>query len=222
MALIIFIHIEMIAEEEAFLFFARKIYYQKKISSLSKNTEIIETCVIKLILNGQNTYIIGIYRPPSSNINDFLIELEQILWSIPVNNNELVILTGDFNIDLTTLNANTTNDLMSLLSSMFMYPIITKPTRLENNSSTLDQIWINRYLPTFAGIIYFDVTDHCPCFLNFKLPKSQLIKDKITIESRPFTETKLNLLIEKMINTDWNDLINFDDVNSCFNNFINQ
>ena len=192
----------------------------KKIPFLCRNFEFIESCVVKLLLNGQSAFIVGLYRPPNGNINEFLTELEDILRSLPSNNDDIIILAGDLNIDLTNINSNCTSNLMSLLSSMFLYPVITKPTRLGNSSSTLDQIWFNKYFPIFSGIIYLDITDHCPCFLNFELPNLQTIEQNFTIESRPFNESNLNLLINKLENTNWNDLMNFNDINSCFDSFF--
>lgn len=190
-----------------------------KIHVLCKCTQIIETCVVKMCLNGETAYIIAVYRPPNSDVNEFLVEVECLLQSFNFHN-DLVIITGDFNIDLTNLNLNSARNLSSLFSSMFFYPLITKPTRLGIKSTTLDHIWMNKYFPSFSGIIYFDVTDHCPSFLNFSLPNSLNIEENIVIESRPFSDFNFTSLKNKLANTNWNAFLDFEDINNCYRSFV--
>ena len=198
--------------------FCSKIFNSEKIDNLSFCNEIIETCVTKVIINGNNLIIFAVYRPPHSNIQDFLMEMERILRILD-SMADFIILSGDFNIDLTNLDSSCSNDLISLMSSLFYYSVITKPTRFGTNPSTLDHIWLNKELNLTSGIIYYDVTDHCPCFLNFKISNSDNLNEKILIETRPYSEYNQNLLIEKLNATNWNALLNFDNVNDCFDEF---
>ena len=40
------------------------------------------------------------------------------------------------------------------------------------------------------------------------------------IESRPFSDINLNSYINELVNTNWNNLLNFDDINTCFGSFV--
>ena len=147
-----------------------------------------------------------------------MFEFERILRILD-SMADFIIVSGDFNIDLTNLDSNYTNDFISLMSSLFYYSVITKPTRFGTNPSSLDHIWINRELNLTSGIIYYDLTDHCPCFLNFNILNSDSFDVRIMIESRPYSEYNQNLLVEKLNDTNWNSLLNFSNLNDCFDKF---
>lgn len=80
-----------------------------------------------------------------------------------------VFIFGDFNLDLLKCNENV-SDFINLMHSFSLFPSITKPTRVTNNTATLiDHIWstqieynINNY------VIQTDISDHFPTFSQFK------------------------------------------------------
>ena len=132
----------------------------------------IESCVSQIKISNKFLIIIGIYRPHTDTIENFIIALNNILNNPIIKNNELVILTGDFNINLSNLESNSVNNFTSCLNSMHFLPLITRPTRFppENdgtNPSILDHIWINNIVPYDQGILCMDATDHCPVFILF-------------------------------------------------------
>ncbi len=64
-------------------------------------------------------------------------EFSSILDKLESNNNE-VIITGDFNIDLLKINDKPIiSEYFDLLTSHRFYPKITVPTTLTNNHGTL-------------------------------------------------------------------------------------
>ena len=193
-------------------------FFAQKINDLSICNNVLETCAVKLIINGTSLILFSVYRPPNGNIEDFLLEIGRMIRII-YSKNDLIIITGDFNIDLTNLNSTPTNNLNSLMYSLFFFPVITKPTRFSNNSATLDQIWLNKETNMNSGIIYYDITDHCPCFLNFNIPSFDFSNEKVKIEMRPFDENKFNSFLEKLRCTNWNDLLNYNDINECYDVF---
>ena len=108
----------------------------------------------------EKNIIIGtLYRPPSSNINNFLERIDEQLEKIS-RENKNIYLMGDFNIDLshsieinssytTHLNKNkidnnNSDTFLNILSSYALSPCINIPTRVTPVSSTLiDNIFTN-------------------------------------------------------------------------------
>ena len=82
----------------------------------------------------------NIYRPPRSSnydLNAFIDEFSHIISSLENNNNHL-ILAGDFNINLLKLNENELySNFFDTLKSHSLYPLITLPTRFTRITGTL-------------------------------------------------------------------------------------
>ena len=69
---------------------------------------------------------------------------------------------GIFNYDN---NGNTLN-LLNSLTSQSLIPIITKPSRITNQTATLiDNILINQPNGFVSGILISDISDHLPLFI---------------------------------------------------------
>ena len=71
---------------------------------------------------------------------------------------------GDFNIDLLNLNNQQTELFTNTMFSFNYYPLINKPTRLGETSSTaIDHIWTNiTNTKVKSGIIVHNIADHFP------------------------------------------------------------
>ena len=142
--------------------------------------------IITFSLYGKNfNYIIcSIYRPPQSDpyiFNEMLCN--RVLNAIgPLKN---IILIGDFNINLfNPSNLNSVNEFLNSMFSFNLFPIITKPTRLNNNInainqfSLIDHIWSN-FKTGFdhaSGIIECSLTDHFPIFYLFREKLDKIVK----------------------------------------------
>jgi endonuclease/exonuclease/phosphatase family metal-dependent hydrolase len=94
-----------------------------------------------------------IYRHPSANLQEFTSELKSIIKQLKNNKHEVFIL-GDMNVDFLkySMHADTEEYLDMLYLNNFI-PIITKPTRITEHSSTLiDHIYTNHQL-TFSLVL---------------------------------------------------------------------
>ena len=74
---------------------------------------------------------------------------------------------GDFNLDLLNTDLHSaTNEFINALFSHFLYPLISRPTRLTSYSATLiDNIFTNNISASGDnGLIINDLSDHLPIF----------------------------------------------------------
>ena len=85
---------------------------------------------------------------------------------LALRNSEL-LLCDDFNIDLFSVDAHPpTADIVYRLYTLSLSPLITKPTRVTNHSTTLiDNIFSENSLNYRAGILSNDISDHFSIFL---------------------------------------------------------
>ena len=194
-------------------------YHSEKVESLSFCLPSIEVCTVKLLFGGCKIFIVGVYRPPSANVEDFNSVLNEILQNNLLRNSFLTILAGDMNINLCReVNLHSDENYISILKSLFYLPTITKPTRFNPSDvtirpSNLDHIWINRTLNFKSGIINFDLTDHCPCFISLKISQTENFSNKkIKIQFRPFCQNSLDKLISDLLEVNWDSLLLGNDV----------
>ena len=191
--------------------------------NLSNN--VIECLGIRLrnLANSEWTNILGLYRPPSGNLSQFISLLEEILSQSKFNSSNSII-SGDFNVCLLREETSKpTSDLINLMHSFYFYSHIDKPTRVTDNSNSLiDHIWSNFPFGVSSNIIVSDITDHYPiyaCFNNFRKNDNDLVK----IKFRDFSEPNKNKLISEASLIDWLDVLGDPgDPDLLTNNFLNK
>ena len=124
---------------------------------------------------GKRKYCVLVcYRSPSSENVSFLQHFQRMVSNISKDNS---IVTGDFNYNLFNVkhHQETENFYNDLISSSFC-PIITKSTRITDQSSTLiDQIWINDMTndKIESKLLLTDITDHLP-IIYIKYPMKNI------------------------------------------------
>ena len=146
-------------------------YVHKDISKhrLVKNLSFVDEynhCLATEVnINNKVTTFLNIYRSPN-NLNDmFNTKMEIVLDNAKC---KICYVLGDANYNLINLEKHdeTRNYYNNLTSSSFK-PLITKPTRITDNSNTLiDHIWTNDLRTTSihkSYILITDITDHLPC-----------------------------------------------------------
>lgn len=169
--------------------------------------------------------IIGVvYRSPSQNSQQQLIDfLEPILSQMSTAHNE-VIIVGDTNIDMLKHSENslTSSYIDNFVVNSFV-PKITLPTRVSHSSATLiDHIFhkmsqgntvqgtilsdISDHYINFIGIEMSEVTDPQPEYVTYRLMNSEAIQ-------------RFN---DALKSTSWEDVVSADDVNGACDLFINK
>ena len=98
-------------------------------------------------------------------VSSFLAEIESIICSTELYNKRIMFM-GDINVNLLKHehDSNVNKFLDAMVSSNFV-PLITRPTRITADSSTLiDLIFSNMQPFPESGIVMTDVSDHFPVF----------------------------------------------------------
>ena len=131
----------------------------------------------------QNVLCYCAYRHPNTDVKKFNEYVDQTMHKIS-KENKLILLMGDFNINLLNYNShNKTNDYVNTMISHYLLPHILHPTRVTDHSATvIDNIFSNSYsYETTSGNIITQISDHFPQFL---------ILNKITVDHKSCTYAK--------------------------------
>ena len=176
--------------------------------------ESIESIFIECRHPGKQSIVIGsIYRPPNTDVSIFNSDLLSILNIIHNGyRNNLVIIAGDFNLNL--LNSNSHAATAEFVNNMLSYNFISainKPTRITEQSATLiDNIFVNSVRYDYSSaIVYSDVSDHLPIALHLKRCVYNVMykaskRDYLT--KRFFDAKSIENFNCQLAATNWNDL----------------
>ena len=157
------------------LYIANTLHYKVRSDlNIGGETNSIFVEINKRYLKTKYNTIIGcIYRPPSYKLKSFNELLTSKLAILTTENKHLYI-AGDFNVNTDPMiggNGNTQN-FKNILSSNFLFPLINKPTRVTQHSSTIIltiftviqiilQIFVNQVYSVYLyqiTVIYFVLT----------------------------------------------------------------
>ena len=102
-----------------------------------------------------------------------------------MNTRDTTLVCGDYNINLLSVNSDehSSTFLNGILSSGFL-PAITLPTRVSNNSTLIDNVFVNQQAElNFSGILDNEISDHQAVVVNTKLTLPPTKTRYITIYS---------------------------------------
>ena len=206
------------------------IYKIKKIDELCICNSTIETCVAHLFHKGLKDttghFIVGVYRPHTDTVENFTDSLQQLLAHC-ILRNKTIILTGDFNINITGNHNNAVQNYLSILNSLHFLPAVTKPTRFPYNNdglqspTTLDHIFINKIIEFKSAILEYDLSDHCGATLNCYLYETQATLNRHKLIFRPFSEINLARLADELLAVDWDFVLQSEDADEQFEAYFN-
>ena len=158
------------------------------------------------------------YRPPHTNVaqlqsfnRHFANKLESM------NTRDTTFVCGDYNINLLSVNSDEHSSSFpnGILSSGFL-PAITLPTRASNNSTLIDNVFVNQQAEfNFSEILENEISDHQAVVVNTKLILQHTKTRYITIYSNS----------EEAKNNFKNDIISkniFDRLNKILTNNPNE
>lgn len=200
------------------------VYYKQSYSSQEINFEFdindcLEYLFLKFTIRSKNIIIGVFYRPPNTNINNFITDFDNILSSICITDAEIVCL-GDLNVNFFNLN----NPVMNCFESYGFSQLLNEPTRVSHTSITLiDPVFINNNeLVKAVGTLSFDgISDHRLVFVELKLERAK-IPPRI-INYRCFRNFDLDVFLADLYSLPWYDVIIENDIDEkirIFNNLL--
>ena len=152
-------------------------------------TTSIETLFLK-ITNTREEIVVGVvYRPPSGNVNLFLMEMERVLQSLPKDN---VFIGGDFNINLhDTESKSAENFGVNIVSSGFSPTISIWTHCMPNHVATcIDNILTNALGNVqFSATVSDSISHHLPLICSSS-SDGYLLNSDPNSESEPQTITR--------------------------------
>ena len=139
-------------------------------SDLSFKSVEAESCGIEILQEHKPSIIAGcIYRHPSSNLDNFISQLENLVSPLNQSKHQVFILR-DMNIDCLRVGTHSkTEDYLDMLYSSNLLPVITKPTRITSHIATLiDHIYTNASTDQIIpGIVTTDIIIRPPAHFLF-------------------------------------------------------
>ena len=178
--------------------------------------------MIELKTETTNLLLVSGYRPPNSNIKEFLRDYKLAVktWQ-NLKHHELVIGI-DHNLDFLKSDKHTqTQIFLELNLDSDMMPTITRPTRVTQTSTTLiDNVFISKGLQNnYSSLILIDdISDHFPSIVFLKHQKL-LKKEPIKMKTREINDTKIMEIKNKLDKVNWVEELCELDADSAFSSF---
>ena len=183
--------------------------------------QLFECVTVELDLKKhKNITVSCVYRTPGSDVDLFCESLEQIFTDVVLRKS--MFICGDFNIDLMKYEThNGTKRFLDCMYGLGLHPLIDRPSRITTHSCTLiDNIFTNQINHSIrSGLLINDITDHLPIFAlcNYEIENK---KDDPVKYVRNLKNENVSLLIESLSQELWNNVLQSDDVNVAYINFI--
>lgn len=146
-----------------------------KYNHLNSSNADIEIMIVEVCLPSTTPMVImNCYRPPAGNVENALTQIQHVLDSIPLTNE--IYFMGDLNLDYSCKGSPTHKKLKLLERTYQLHQFIESPTRISKNSASLiDHIYTNSHLVSKAGTLPIYSSDHYPCYIIRKKPKTPVI-----------------------------------------------
>ena len=173
------------------------IYSSKELES--QFIEVIES-------SGKNSIIGVIYRHPCMAPSIFNDEHLKNLSMKLSNENKRCFISGDFNFDLMKAENHTdTFEFLEVMTTNFLLPTITIPTRINPRNNTLiDNIFSSEINPDLkSGNFTVGISDHLPSFMIIPKNNQQHLPKKHNLYKRNWKTLDRENFILDYFNVDW-------------------
>ena len=187
---------------------------------------ILESICLKLTYKNSKFCILNCYRPPNQS-NDEIEEFFEIFLDLIDKISAMNLpyfITGDFNFDLFKLNNLNSNSMRIIEAFSFngIINTITRATRITNHSATLlDLFGVGNFIQNLMSsfVLTTQISDHLPILNVFRIDKVNKPKLPDFFEKRELNDENFDSLNYALYHTDWNNVLNQNDVNLAYNNF---
>ena len=179
--------------------------------------------IFKSSMNTHKNIICGcVYRPPFMPLKTFN-ELLLCMLNKLQNETKDVYITGDFNVNTMShvRGSLATQDFKNIFTSNFFTPLINKPTRVSEHSSTLiDNMYCNVSGVSnkcSAGILRLSISDHYAIFCI--CTHTTTMKENNIITKRSFCDKNIYKFCSLLQNESWDFMYDNCGVQSGFTRF---
>ena len=157
--------------------------------------------------NSKAFNVTAAYRPPNCTAG-FFEALEAIIRAIDIESKEHIVL-GDLNCNYLSNSSNTPLSQLKQLSTTYQFQqLITEPTRITPNSSTLIDIILSNEPSKIlkSGVLHLGISDHSMVYAvrKFSIPTKNTQKH---VTTRSFKNFKSDAFREELKSVPW-DIIN--------------
>lgn len=192
----------------------------KLITTSDNNSELIcETALFELKLKKEQLLVLGVYRPPSSKLDDAINVLTQQL-NRALSTDKKIVLVGDINVDNLTENNDNTK-IEELLATYRITRHNLPPTRITPDSSkSIDWVCSNIQPEAIhTAIIQSGLSDHLAQTIQINMEKRQ--PDTCKEKRRYFTKKEIGIFKEILQNQNWNRVLTEENANQAYTQFHN-
>jgi exonuclease III len=156
------------------------------------------------VLNNQ-IIVIGVYRPPSNEIDVFFDKFLECLDQIKIN--EKTIIMGDFNIDFMKTNSPITNRFVNLMKTYGLESRILNYTReFKQSRSLIDNIFTNVSNHDFqSSVLKAAISDHHVAMGILKLFEKE--NENLFYFTRTYKKAKIDQLKRDLSLEKWQPLL---------------
>ena len=186
----------------------------------------IESMFIEIINPKCANSVIGtIYRHPSMSGDEFNNDFLKVLThKLNRESDKHIYLAGDFNFDLLKVSSDSiTSDFFDSLTSNFLLPMISLPTKINTvNDTLIDNIFTNQFVPdTISGNITVSISDHLPSFVIIPNSNQHHLPKKNNIFRRNYKNFDQENFLLDLLNIDWTNTLEIqnNDPNRSFDSF---
>ena len=173
--------------------------------------------------NDRKTIIGEIYRPPNANKALFIDEVESLLTEI-TRQGSLCYLLGDINIDLMKVESDLHSaDYLNCFYRHCFYPLINKPTRLSSGT-LIDHMFASSGIcqrggEFSSGILFSDVSDHCPIMHISETTRSPL-PNTDSARFQLINDRTIAAFRARLRNFDWSEVLNLNSAEESYEVFL--
>ena len=170
-----------------------------------------------------NVIVPVIYRMPDSSVDVFNERICDIMKMI-TKEKKTCYLVGDLNIDLQKHEEHRpTYDFVDILYANNMFPLVVKPTRVTNKSTTLiDHILTNNFdvcSRDKQGILMSSISDHYAIFHIAGNAQFQHSVSNHKTLKRDMCHRNIQRSVNEMKMVNWNQVLEFDDAQLAYSTF---
>ena len=177
-------------------------------SDLGFNSVEAQSCWIEILEEHKPSIIVGrIYRHSSSNLDNFISPLENLVSPLNQSKHQVFIL-GNMNIYFLKIGSHSnTEDYLDMLYSSNLLPVIPKPTRITSYTATfIDHIYTNVSTDQIIPVVVTtDISDHLPtlCFI-----RRQIARLRAKRFFRGYSDFDSETYLNDIKSADWSSILN--------------